>query len=394
MSDIEEEPESLGIFLLENRFSSFPDSFDFGDFQILNPTNFGANLSSRTRQYLEILQTLVGEKNLCSPYPPIRIAKSGQFSADERQNYFLNRPQIVFGIGGGESSVWPQLAHQSRELRMLLDLCGTLYDFALLREGDNNFSGDDVLAPQPLQIGIGSHTDAIEMLPPYGMTINKRTGNMHFYTFSRAHGYELVSRSHFKNQDCPKPNYDVEKFRAMWGLPGSYCIALRRWGRAGGNKNQKFSEAIERAACLIAQCKDAFYHHKVDVTLNAVIAMETLLNPFGEKRTEITERFALFLSRLASGDRDEERVKLYSTAKALYGYRSRGAHSGMTLSFGQRFKGSANEAIRLFDKCLQQIMYWAVKKIEKDEKIDEASFQQLYEEIVVENKPPPLERLR
>ncbi len=142
-------------------------------------------------------------------------------------------------------------------------------------------------------------------------------------------------------------------------------IQLRDAGLAG-----RVRDSIDNAIRVVAKCRHSQFG---DLALNAIIATETILNPFNSAG-DIAERFSLLAAALTESDAGRRREK-YTLAKALYRERCHAVHRSR---MDGEVEDSRKQAFTLFVDCLLAILRWASARIKSGEAINKEAFEQMY----------------
>jgi hypothetical protein len=123
-----------------------------------------------------------------------------------------------------------------------------------------------------------------------------------------------------------------------------------------------------------------------NLTLNSVIAAETILNPFNT-RGDAIERFAILAAAL-TGATLEERLETYSSARELYNLRNLVVHQSV-LHGEKASKDFRKRAFRLFLACLKALAGWAESTLAQGKKCDQEEFKDFYTRKVLSPVDPP-----
>jgi len=135
--------------------------------------------------------------------------------------------------------------------------------------------------------------------------------------------------------------------------------------------------ALDNAIRFVSKCR---HHAMGELTLNSVIATETILNPFNA-RGDSAERFAIFATALTAASL-EERKETYKAAKELYNLRNLAVHQSIPHGTNT-VKECRERAFRLFVACLKKIVQWAATTLEQGGKCDKDEFREFYIQSVV-----------
>jgi hypothetical protein len=112
-----------------------------------------------------------------------------------------------------------------------------------------------------------------------------------------------------------------------------------------------------------------------DLTLNSIVATETILNPFNTLG-DTSERFAIFVAALSEAT-SEERIEVYNVAKRLYRVRSRAVHQSRLHDKRDVYE-NRKQAFALFLKCLKYVTQWAMGTLAAGKACDIGEFKDLY----------------
>lgn len=340
---------------LERAFQRFPEHTDFKDFSIINARATAPHddetLLSEFRRILtsKLGVTFMPSMEVHNPYARIAdhfYQKSGW--------YIPGRPQLVISIGKGESSANEQhLRSKLRAFAPLLQLCQVYLDqqAAPLE--------NCVVGPHSVQAdGKTPMSDGLLRVPPCSVAINRRSGQADWWATFLPQYESRQGRG-----------YDPDAFRSVWNRFASPILALRDKGFSG-----KLDLAIDNAIRMVARCRHFEFG---DLAVNAVIATETVLNPFNAGG-DISERFAILVASLTESTSEGRRAK-YQLAKSLYRRRCHAVHrSKFNGDEIDAEKQARSDALELFVGCLLAVVQWADHRVETREPINGDAFHSMY----------------
>ncbi len=335
---------------LERAFQKFPPYTDFGLFSIVN----ARSMSPATEEdLLATFRSILADHCSVNFMPDSEVQESyvrlGSHFYVKSRFYVPGRPLLVVPIGRGEASTNAELLRQRiHAIAPLLQLCQVVLES---NQGtDTSASGPYSRRPD----GTGLLEDGFTRIPHVCLAINKRTGQADWWNTSLTQ-YETPVGD----------GYDPDAFVDTWQKTVGPLIEANEAGFGG-----KLRQAIDSAIALVARCRHAEFG---DATLHAVIATETILNPFGTSG-DIAERFALLAAALTQSD-PTGRQERYTLAKALYKERCHAVHRS-------RMHGSvenaSHAAVEVFTECLGAILRWAIRCTKEGKRIDQDAFEELY----------------
>lgn len=343
---------------MERVFRSFPEFSDYNAFSIVNP----ASIPHKTTEDLlhsfrTIIETNLDVKFDDSPeaYYGNSFNRLGDHFYRKSGAYIPGRPMLVIKTGRGEESKNSQiLSTRLHEIVPLIKICQIDIDL-------NTGILDRIIgAHSTLPDGQWMNAGLIAV-PSVAVAINKNNGNCTWW------GTRL---SLFESQ--VGVGYGHDRFKKTWDELAAPILALRN-----ENIPQKLRSSLDNAIRMVAQCR---HSDMGDLTLNCVIATETILNPFNPAG-DISERFSLMISSLTETEADKRRDK-YRTAKDMYRYRCGAVHRSEFRNANRR-DDEHRKAFAIFCSVLKAVATWAAELIAKDEKPDQAAFDKFYIETVI-----------
>jgi hypothetical protein len=231
----------------------------------------------------------------------------------------------------------------------LLSLCQIAY------EAENRWDAGIVRYPGcRLPSGEEMPHGLIEV-PSVAVAINVNTGIASWWSASQHRLYETVHGL----------GYDADKFMVIWQDIAAPLLDMPE------AVSGKIATAVRNAVWLVAKCR---HQAMGDLTLNSVIATETILNPFNKMGT--SEGFAIFAAAL-TGATLEDRIRIYQTAKGLYDIRNVAVHQSRPHET-KGMKEPEQEAFKLFRACLKAIVNWIKDTHSQGRTCDDEAFKQFY----------------
>ena len=200
--------------------------------------------------------------------------------------------------------------------------------------------------------------DGFIEIPGVAVAINMKSGQADWWGTGLRH-YETNKGT----------GYEPDKFMKSWEEIAVPILNLRRAGLVASEAPRA---AIENAIRFVARCR---HYAMGDLTLNSVIATETILNPFNERGTPV-EKLAIFAAGLIGGT-EEERKTTYRAAKELYDLRNLAVHQS-DMHGPKAAKESGQRAFRLFLGCLKAIIEWAKTTIANGKSCSRDEFREFY----------------
>lgn len=340
---------------LERAFQRFPEYRDFQHFSIINARatarHDDATLLTEFRRILasKLGVTFMPSIEVHDPYARLAdhfYRKSGC--------YIPGRPQLVISIGKGESSANERiLRNKLRALAPLLQLCQVFLDQQAVPLDNCLIGPHSVQADGKTLMG-----DGLIRVPPCSVAINRRSGQADWWTTALP---QYESRG--------GKGYDPDLFSSVWTRLASPILALRDKGFSG-----KVDLAIDNAIRMVARCRHFEFG---DLAVNAIIATETVLNPFNAGG-DISERFAILAASLTESTSEGRRTK-YQLAKSLYRRRCHAVHrSQFNGDEVDAEKQARSDALELFVGCLLAVVRWADHRVDAREPISGDAFQSMY----------------
>jgi hypothetical protein len=337
---------------MERVFSHFPVFTSFGPFALINAR---ATSPESVPELLHGFQQMLSEHLDVNFMPLAELQDSYLRLSDhyyQKSGYYIpGRPQMVLKVGRGERSSNERiLASQLTSVLDLLDLCQIAY------EASASLFETRLIGPHSTMPDGTTMLPGFVAVPGVAVAINVRTGEADWWS---------ARTSIFETEQGK--GYDPGRFMDIWNDIAVPVASVRNMGLSG-----KVREAIDSALQLVARCR---HSEMGSLPLHAVIATETILNPFN-MTSDIAERFALFSAALTETSA-EKRRETYRIAKQLYQQRCHAVHRS-------RFKEKDNaaddgkEAFKLFLKCLKAIIGWASDRLSKNEQCNQSAFAELY----------------
>jgi hypothetical protein len=139
-------------------------------------------------------------------------------------------------------------------------------------------------------------------------------------------------------------------------------------------------DAVRKAIRLVAKCR---HHATGDLTLNSVIATETILNPF--KKMGTSEGFGMIAATL-TGTSVENRIEIYKTARGLYHLRNLAVHQSH-YDDDKTARDSHRRAFGLFRGCLKAILQWVKASTDQGKTCDKEAFDDFYVRTILGERP-------
>jgi hypothetical protein len=147
---------------------------------------------------------------------------------------------------------------------------------------------------------------------------------------------------------------DPTEFLSHWHDVGKLLVGLRPEGDTLARDRQDLLNGVGDAVRHVSRCLDGLGGNWL---LNCIEATEWLLNPSGEDRANITDRFSRRAAAVWGNDARNVRAR-YDRAKDLYKRRSEEVHRiGAVRS--ELGRSDPHEALDLFVSCLRSIVRWA-----------------------------------
>lgn len=375
----------LASIPIDRRFSSFARYVNLGPISIVNPmAEQPLNVESQRSAYIQAMKDHFGVSFMDSPEIDHAFVRGVQEIEEQSSQMIPLYPQLIVPLGHvGPWGRWRGVSRATHRYVPLVDCCVLLYDCIERNEGWPDRAPDEETCPPQGSFRIGP---TLRPFVPKVLALNVRTGSAVLHSISFRGFEEVVFRSgppHWKWEWTFGMPIDEPKFLEYWDVVALNYFRLRDAATADPKSvKPKFVEAIDRAVRLIAKSRHSLVHQLNDLVFNAVIATETILDPFGGTREGITERFALFGSALASSTAEVRRSR-YDLARELYGYRCKAGHQSMLVESGHSVEFGAGHAVWFFYLCFQRIVGWACGRLDAGTRVDQAAFEEFYVETVL-----------
>lgn len=261
--------EWIACVPLERIFRKFPDFTDFGTFAILNPAGTSAKPEN---ELLDSFRLLLSDRcgvTFAAPRDPYNnesYLRLGEHYLRKSGHYIPGRPTLVIKLGKGEERAnQRQLQSKLQEILPLIQLCQVA--MGLDQSFLNRTTGPHSTLPDGKWMD-----DGLIAVPAVAVALDKSNGNC---------GWWGTGINLYENQ--VGEGYDPKKFQQVWRTFAQPLLELREL--SGPNK---FRFAVDNAIRLVSRCRHEEFG---DATVSAVIATETILNPFNPTG-DIKERFA------------------------------------------------------------------------------------------------------
>jgi hypothetical protein len=338
---------------LEHVFSSFPPFTDFGGFHLVNPA--GPEGSGDLDELLGRFRTILTDKlGVAFPEPKdfhndSYLRLGDHFFKNKSDGYIPGRPQMVIRVGRGDEFVNKQLLPGlARQQLSLLALCQIAYEL------DDGFQSK-IISPAQCRLPNGEHMQAgVIEIPQVAVAIETKTGESAIWG-ARLGAYETQHGL----------GYEPEKFMAVWNDLAKPVLDLE------ASLSGDVGDAVRNAIKFVGKCR---HPEMGDLTLNSVIATETILNPF--KKMGTSEGFGMFAGALA-GASVETRIETYRMARGLYHLRNQVVHQSRHEDDKAAME-SHRRAFGLFRTCLKGILQWVKATTEQGRKCDKEAFDDFY----------------
>jgi hypothetical protein len=366
--------EWIALTPLGRQFSAFPEFSDFGDFAIINPSD------SDPAEAKARLKAILSEQFSVNFIDSEEIDASFDSEADNLAHaslgYFPLRPQLVIRLGRGLAKPnfieFPSRLHRLAPLIVLSELAAEL----LLSRDDPRFDKEWKLDPSARLPDGSTMPFGLVKVPDFVILMNVHRGDVWtpgpFFQRSPDFGDLPFFETNFT------PLLDFKKFKEAWETWRlTIWVLVEEMKEAG--VNQKFRDAFEGSIRVVAQCRHWRACRIPDPNLYAVIATETLLNPFG--KSNVAERFAAFGAALCEED-PAKRTDLEAKLKELYDQRCDFVHAS-----GHFYSNDDDPcddlvspprpefALRHFFRCLLPILVWASEQLPNGKPLSETAFE-------------------
>ena len=288
---------------------------------------------------------------MASPEVSESYLRLGEHYYKKSGHYIPGRPQFVVRVGRGDRRMNEGLLNELIATHFgMLSLCQIAYE---LEAGiiTRIISSDHARLPDGERMQEGF----IE-IPTVAVGINSRTGQAEWWQTR----FQLYETQH-------GTGYEPEIFQKIWQEIAVPILQVRAAGLSG-----MVREAIDNAIQLVAKCRHA---EMGDLTLNSVIATETILNP-SNALGDTSERFALFAAALTETTA-EKRLEAYKRARNLYRLRSRAVHQSR-LHRDRDAAEARKQAFGLFLACLKAITTWVASMLAVGKTCGPEESKQLY----------------
>jgi hypothetical protein len=338
---------------LENAFCGFPAYTDFGGFCLVNPVrpNEARDLDALLARFRGILTEKLGIEFIepTGPNNESYLRLGDHYFNNKSDGYIPGRPQMVIRAGRGDEFINKQLLPGlARQQFSLLSLCQIAYGLKPELKVLFGEAGAGCLPTgERMQSGF-------IRIPDVAVAIVAKTGDAAIWA---------TRLEYFETEGAQR--YEPDKFIAIWNETARPVLHLE------GAMVGPVGDAVRNAIRLVAKCR-----HRMmgDLTLNSVIATETILNPFRKKGT--SEGFAVFAATL-TGETTESRLATYEIARSLYKLRNTAVHSSEHHD-DKKKSDSGKQAFGLFRACLKGILQWVKETAEQGKKCDEKEFRKFY----------------
>jgi hypothetical protein len=347
---------------LEHVFGGFPPFTDFGGFCLVNPCDPDGpcELDDLLDRFRGILTDRLG---IAFPQPEDLNGSSylnlgDHFFNNKSDGYIPGRPQMVIRVGRGDEFVNKQLLPGlARQQLSLLAICQIAYE---LEDGFRS----KVISPSHSRLPTGDQMQCgLISIPDVAVAIVAKTGDAAIWgtgqeTYETRHGL----------------GYDPNTFMTIWNDTAKPVLDL------GGALSGAVGDAVRNAIRLVAKCR---HHATGDLTLNSVIATETILNPFRKMGT--SEGFGMFAAAL-TGATVESRVEVYKAARSLYNLRNLAVHQSQHHD-DKTTRDSHKRAFDLFRACLKGILQWVKAATDQGRRCEKEEFDDFYLRTILGERP-------
>ena len=383
--------EWVALTPLGRQFSNFPDYTDLGDFAIVNASN--GKPEDAADRFRSILEQKLGANFVESPEMDSSYGCELPKLTEESSGYFPLRPQLLLRLERGQTMAnfrtFRTRIDRLLPLIMLSEMFAQIY---LTEKGDDLYEPRSVIKPQPsVFLPNGSRMpDGLIRVPDFAALLNMNRGdlwNASFY-FQRSPDWGMLAL--FESNSTRLLN--VDRFKKAWEAVGGPLLVLMQLMEQR-ELNRTFRRAFESSIRMIAQCRHWQACPIPNPNLYAVIATETLLNPF--KKGSINRRFAKFGAGLIEDDLSK-RAKARERLKELYQQRCDFVHGSSPFwdaypsSWGDEAVSKvAAPSLALFFECLCYIQKWAGDRILANESVSEAAFEEFYRRTIKDSAGQP-----